>query len=339
MNVMQFRQAHEDSWRELERVCRTRRQAFRTAAQLDAYAKLYRQVSSHLSYAKTHFPTNELTEYLNSLVSIAHNRFYQSDKRGFSPVWRFITTGLPDLFRRMGGYIAISAAVSLAAMVYGYVVTLHSPLTAYQMVPAQIAGINTNHIGPHTWDHPVVASGIMVNNIIVSLYAFVGGITLGLFTLYILWKNGLMLGVLAALVQSSHKTTVFWSLILPHGVTELTAIFISGGAGLAFAHRLISPGPYRRSRSLVHALREAVSLMFGVAGMLLIAGTIEGFLTPSKLPLWVKFGTAIVTAVVWFLYYGFAGRRRRLAKRGSSVLLAAEHHSSSFLSPNRDASD
>ncbi len=318
MNVKQFRQAHENSWRELERACRTRRQSFKSAEQLDAYARLYRQVSSHLSYAKTHFPTNEVTEYLNSLVGIAHNRFYQADKTGFSAVWRFVATDLPALFRRMGGYIAVSAGVSLAAMLYGYIVTLHSPLAAYQMVPAQIAGVNTAHIGPHTWDDPVIASEIMVNNILVSLYAFVGGVTLGLFTLYILWKNGLMLGVLAALVQPSHKTAVFWSLILPHGVTELTAIFISGGAGLAFAHRIISPGQYGRSRSLVHALREAVSLMFGVAGMLLIAGTIEGFLTPSFLPLWVKYGTAILTAVLWFLYYGWAGRKNHRPDSGDS---------------------
>lgn len=320
MNVKQFRQAHETSWRELEQSCRTRRQSFESAAQLDAYARLYRNVSSHLSYAETHFPADEITEYLNSLVSIAHNRFYQADKVGISPVWRFIAKDLPALFRRMGGYIAVSAGVSLAAMLYGYLVTLHSPLAAYQMVPAQIAGVNVAHIGPHTWDHPVVASEIMVNNMLVSLYAFVGGITLGVFTLFILWKNGLMLGVLAALVQSSHKTAVFWSLILPHGVTELTAIFISGGAGLAFAHRVISPGPYGRSRSLVHSLRQTVALMFGVAGMLVIAGTIEGFLTPSFLPLWMKYGTAILTAVVWFLYYGFAGRKSRWPNsRGSRL--------------------
>lgn len=313
MYVKQFRQHHEESWRALERAGRDRHQSFTSAVELNDYARLYRKVASDLSYAQTHFPDHEITRYLNALVTVAHNRFYRSERGRFAAVGTFFASGLPTLVRAMRTYIIVSTLVSLAAVAYGYVVTLHAPLAAYQMLPAQIAGVNFTHLGPRTWNDPVVASGIMVNNIMVALYAFVGGITFGTFTLYILWKNGLMLGVLAALVQSSHQTTVFWSLILPHGVTELTAIFISGGAGLAFAHRLLDPGPYRRGRALVHALRQAVQLLFGVAAMLVIAGTIEGFLTPSALPIWLKYSTAACTALVWALYFGFAGRQTQNA--------------------------
>ena len=96
----------------------------------------------------------------------------------------------------------------------------------------------------------------MTHNMLVAVLAFVGGITLGLYTLYAMWQNGIIVGALAGLFTVDHRTAVFWSLIVPHGVTELTAIFIAGGGGLLFAHRLLTPAA---GRSRTSCLRDAPS--------------------------------------------------------------------------------
>ncbi len=140
---------------------------------------------------------------------------------------------------------------------------------------------------------------------------FLGGATLGLYTIYALWQNGMIIGVLAALFQMDHKAYIFWSLIVPHGVTELTAIFIGGAAGLIFANKLAYPGQASRLDALRLGLMDAVQLMIGVFCMLMIAGTIEGFITPSFLPAPIKYWIAILTLGFWIFYFTMAGRKER----------------------------
>lgn len=320
MNTIEFRRANEASWRTLESSLTGRRQRFGGGSELAQFAVLYRKVAADLSYAQTYFPGEEVTRYLNDLVATAHNRFYRQRDSRLSAVWRFYTGGFPALFRQLGVYIGLSTFVTLAAALFGYLTVLSAPLQAYQLLPASFLNqLDPTMTGPRAMNAPILSSVIMTHNILVTLQAFVLGITLGILTLYVLWQNGLIIGVLAALFQTHGNSSLFWSLIVPHGVTELMAIFIGGGAGLYFAHRILAPGSHRRMTSIIVGLRDAVQLMLGTVPMFIIAGTIEGFVTPSALPQGVKFGVAVVSALAWLWYFGWVGRHRTPVRAGQSA--------------------
>lgn len=320
MNLTEFERQHNSKWRKLESTVRSRRLKFKSREQLNEFADLYRSVASDLSYAQTRFPGQPIVHYLNTLVTLAHNRFYRSSEGGFRSIGTFYATGFPTLFRKSLAYILLSALLVMAGGVFGYYEVLNSPVQAYALLPPSfLSQFDPAHVGPHSVDAPFLSSYIMTHNIFVCLLSFVGGITFGLYTMYTLWQNGLIIGILAALMQNAGKSTVFWSLIVPHGVTELLAIFISGGAGLVFAHRLVFPGHWKRSTAIRLGLMDAVGLILGIVPMLMIAGTLEGFLTPSFLPTWSKFAVAVITGAWWTLYFGFFGRSKAQGSGSTSA--------------------
>jgi uncharacterized membrane protein SpoIIM required for sporulation len=160
------------------------------------------------------------------------------------------------------------------------------------------------------------ASMIMTNNIQVSILAFAGGTLLGLFTLYVLAQNGLMLGIVAGAAQSLGFATNLWGFVAAHGVIELSVIFIAGGAGLQLGWSVIRPGLLTRRAALLLAARRAAQLLLGCIPLLVVAGTIEGFISPSALPLAVKLAVSFTSGVLLYSYLLLAGRDRRRARYG-----------------------
>jgi uncharacterized membrane protein SpoIIM required for sporulation len=311
MDIVQFRKQRQEQWRKLERELQRRRQGFRSDAELNNFVALYKTAANDLAYAQTYFPGDALIPYLNALVAAAHNRLYRQTEGGFRAIWRFYRATFPRLFRSFGRYIALSALITLAGAVYGFLMVWSDPLQAYQLLPTTLAQqVDPLKAGPHDVIPPIDSGIIMTNNILVALMAFVGGLTAGLFTVYSLWKNGLVLGVLTAMFQSSGRSAMFWSLIVPHGATELLAIFIAGGAGLLFAHRLIAPGSMKRSAAVRQGAQNAALLMLGTVPMFVIAGIIEGFFTPTAVPISLKYLVAIGTGLLWTLYFGVLGRKQ-----------------------------
>ena len=154
-----------------------------------------------------------------------------------------------------------------------------------------------------------MATLIITNNIKVAIIAFGGCITLGYLTLQIIVENGLMLGGLGALFTNAGFGYDFWATIAPHGVIELTAIQIAGGAGLLIAAGVLYPGRLSRRDAIMVNAKRAGTLIVGVASMLVVAGTIEGFLSPQRWAPEVRIGIGTVTAVALLLYFGLAGRR------------------------------
>jgi len=156
---------------------------------------------------------------------------------------------------------------------------------------------------------PEMSSLIITNNIKVTMIVFAGGIaTLGTLTLYEIAFNGLMLGGMAALFAHKGFGLDFWATIAPHGVIELSAIQIAGAAGLQFTQAILAPGRLRRIDALRLAGRRAGVLMIGVAGLLVIAGTIEGFVSPQRTSEAFRLGFGATTAVLLFAYLALAGR-------------------------------
>jgi uncharacterized membrane protein SpoIIM required for sporulation len=165
---------------------------------------------------------------------------------------------------------------------------------------------------------PAMSAMIITNNIRVDAMAFAGGITAGILTLYIIGSNGLMLGTLGAVFAARGFGTDFWATIAPHGVIELFAIQIAGAAGLILGAGIVRPGRARRIDALTANAARALTLMLGVAGLLVIAGTIEGFVSPQRLSTDVRFSIGALTAVALTAYLAFAGRKRDVTEDRAS---------------------
>jgi uncharacterized membrane protein SpoIIM required for sporulation len=163
---------------------------------------------------------------------------------------------------------------------------------------------------------PIASSGIMTNNIMVSIFAFSAGVLGGVLTLFVLFYNGLLLGTIAAAVEQRNVALGFWAFVAPHGVIELPAIFIAGGAGLLLGYAVINPGDLPRRVALRQAGGEAIKLVMGVAAMLVVAGVIEGFFSPALLPEALKFSLAALLALGLVAYLALAGRETRPPAHG-----------------------
>jgi uncharacterized membrane protein SpoIIM required for sporulation len=280
--------------------------------------KLYRRVTSDLSYVKSNTSNQDIILYLNDLAGRAHGLLYADAPRNLGrSIVTFLLRGFPILFRAHGRMIAISSAIFLLSAFFAAGMVAHNPKSFNKLVPAMLRGADDSgaddKLGPDE-DKGIAtpasfSSGIMTNNIFVSIRAFAGGVTFGVWTVRELVENGKMLGALGMRFSRKPKVALrFWSLILPHGIIELLAIAIAGGAGLILGWSLISPGNLTRWDSLRLASRQAAPLMGGVIGMLVVAGMIEGFITPSPLDAWTKLAFAGVTAIGCVLYFGLAGR-------------------------------
>ena len=312
MNAHELRRRYEPVWNDLERQLSLvrRKGRHRKDADLHAFAQLYRETAGHLSAARTYFPEDDTTLYLNGLVGRAHLLIYGRQQGSWQAVGAFLDRGFPSVLRETRTFFQIAWLVTLLSAGLGFVVVWTTPESLYWIFPSSFVQLfNPARTGPHAVVAPVMSTLIMTHNIEVAIAAFLGAFTLGVFTLYTLYQNGLILGALAALFLHAGRSLMFWSLILPHGCIELTAINIAGAAGLMTGYRFLAPGRLGRWRSLQQAAALAAQLLAGVAVMLVVAGTIEGFLTPSNAPIWFKYGFACLT-VIGLVYYFSRGRRR-----------------------------
>ena len=289
------------AWKALESVLNTRAGSLHD---IEARTSLYRTVSGHLNYAQTHYPQSTLCSYLGQLVSDAHATIYaHTQKRS---VWRYLSSSLPAAVRKNSPYILTSTALFLLAVLVSFAVTVFRPSYASAFLPAEYAGITPESIqasdGGGEWSGAIMSNFIMVNNIRVSVLALGLGLTFGIGTAYVLIFNGLMLGGLAGLYFLAGRSLLFWSLILPHGVLELTAICMAGGAGLRIGYSLIRPDPYRRRDALIVSARGALNSMVLVVILLVIAAFIEAFVTPSDISETGKLIFAGLTALPLIFY-------------------------------------
>lgn len=182
---------------------------------------------------------------------------------------------------------------------------MNDPLHIYSILPAEISqGVDPDKLGKGTnaLDSSLMSAEIMTNNIKVAIFAFAGGITFGLVTVYLMVYNGIIIGALAALFWHHGKSYDFWAYIVPHGMIELTAIFIAGGAGLLMGYKLFVPGQYTRGYQLKQHAKRSVQLLLGTIPLFVIAGTIEGFITPAKISLEAKYFVAVLTVAGLILY-------------------------------------
>ncbi|HXO17355.1 MAG TPA: stage II sporulation protein M, partial [Candidatus Dormibacteraeota bacterium] len=256
-----------------------------------------------------------LLEYLNRSVARAHAQVYaRAPESGMARIADFYTRAFPQEFRRSLPYFAICTAITVACAVVAYVLVRSHPADAYALLPKFLVpddirkSLHDSNFAVDAVSAPAM-SALIINNIKVAVIAFAGSITLGALTIYIIAFNGLMLGGLGALFANAGFGADFWATIAPHGIIELTAIQIAGAAGLLIAAAIVYPGRLRRRDLIAANARRAGTLILGVASMLVVAGTIEAFVSPRRLPESVRIAVGLITAVVLILYFTGAGRR------------------------------
>jgi len=221
--------------------------------------------------------------------------------------------------RRSWAPIGFCTALTIVAAAIAYGSVWNDPGNAHALLPELslppiTRALHDSNFGFDRAYSPAEASQIITNNIRVAAIAFAGGMTAGVLTLWIILTNGLMVGALGALYTKAGFGPDFWATIAPHGVLGLSAIQIAGGAGLLLAAGYVRPGRARRIDALTAAARRAATLVLGVAMLLCIAGTIEGFISPQRLPIPVRGLFGAVTAVALAAYLLGAGRDVRAAR-------------------------
>lgn len=273
------------------------------------FGLLYRQAAADLSAARADGNARNLEQYLNRLVSRAHNFVYSGRKLGFRSLWDFFAHGYPRLLRRLAPFLALSIGIFIVSALFGMLVTLVRPEFQHLFIsPPMMQKIEHGHM----WTDrvlsakPQASSGIMTNNITVCFITFASGMLAGVGTLWFLFTNGLMLGVIATVCAQHHMALSLWSFIAAHGALELPAIFFSGAAGLRLGAGILFPGMLRRRDSIALAGSEAAQLIAGTIPMLIVAGTLEAFLSPTAAPLFTKFavGAVLFTALTFWLTEG-----------------------------------
>jgi uncharacterized membrane protein SpoIIM required for sporulation len=293
-----------------------------THSELQELGLLYRQTAADLSAVREDPTAQYYARTLNFLLTRAHNTIYSGQKSSPFSIFHFYAYTYPQIFRQHLPLIIAATLLFVAGAVVGLVLTLTRPQFMHDVLgPQMMASIERHEM----WTQSVVtvkpkaSSRIMTNNMTVSFFAFAFGITAGLGTLWMMVFNGVMLGVVGAACWLYGMSTSLWSFVAPHGVLELPAIFIAGGAGFRIAQGLLFPGLLSRRDSLAQAGAEAVRLVVGTIPILIIAGTIEGFISPSAMAPKLKFTLAAAIAVIFFCYLFLPTRRPK------QTVLSKEH--------------
>lgn len=329
MDLNKFITENRDQWRKFDRMLgATERSGLSSLghAQLKEFGLLYRKVSSDLVHVRSATSNAELTEYLNNLVSRGYARVYSGRKLRLRAIYDFFARGFPREFRAHLTYFILSAAVFLGGTAFGFLaVTFDRESRYYLMVYEHMYSDPSEHargaleaeegggrVGS-AGEASALSSFLFTNNIRVGLLAFASGITLGIGTALVLLFNGAILGAVAAGYHESGTALFFYSWVLPHGVMELTAVTITGAAGLLLGRAVLWPGEFTTIDSLRIRGRSALMLMLGTIPIFILAGLIEGSVSqinPPTIPYWFKLAVAAATGVVLVLYLGFAGRGR-----------------------------
>lgn len=255
-------------------------------------ALLYRQVASDLSVLRQDPTSRTYAQYVNQLLARAHHIIYSGRKTNLRTLFLFLRDEYPAIFQRQIGYIAASLLVSVAFGLLGAALTTTRPEFMRHFVGPEMIATMERH---EMWTKsvvsvaPMASSWIMTNNLSVSFITFAGGIVFGLGTFLALFQNGIMLGVIGAACHHYSMSLALWSFVAAHGALELPSIIIAGGAGFRLGHAMLFPGALRWRESVARGGIEATRLVSGVIPLLIIAGSLEGFFSPSQAPVWLKF--------------------------------------------------
>ncbi|MEO5853364.1 MAG: stage II sporulation protein M [Nocardioides sp.] len=308
MDLDAYVHAHVREWQRLEELTQRRRL---TGDESDEFVERYQQVATHLSVVRTSAPDAALVAYLSSVLAKARTRSAGVRTTSWRGVVGFFTEQFPAALYRLRwwwlGTLAGNVLVT-AVMVWWLLgnpvveQSLLSPAEVDQLVNQDFEGYYSEYAASH------FALQVWVNNAWVSALCLALGI-LGLPVVYLLFTNVSNLAIIGSIMIRNDHGGHFFGLILPHGLLELTAVFVAGGVGLRLFWSWIEPGALTRSQSIAHEGRTAGTVALGLVAVLAVSGVIEGFVTPSGLPTWARVGIGVVAELVFLAYVFVLGRQ------------------------------
>jgi uncharacterized membrane protein SpoIIM required for sporulation len=300
--------ARSHEWLRLHDLSRRRTM---TGAEADEFLDLYQRTSTHLSVVRSASPDPSVVTYLSGVLARARLTTVGAGTTIPEVLLGFVTRTFPAaLYRLRWWWIGMAVGTLLVALGAGVWTMYHPEVYASVLTPAQIdAYVNSDFANYYSeYAHHEFATLVWVNNAWVSAQAIAFGVA-GLPTLWVMYDNAINLGVSGALMISHGRASLFFGMILPHGLLELTAVFIAGGVGLRLFMSWISPGARTRLQSFAHEGRTAMAVVLGLVGVLLVSGFIEGFVTPSALPTWARIAIGVVVEALFLAYVFRVGGR------------------------------
>ncbi|GGY16533.1 stage II sporulation protein M [Streptomyces anandii] len=330
MDLDVFVSAHRAEWDRLDALLRRRRRL--TGAEADELVSLYQRTATHLSLIQSSAPDPQLTGRLSQLVARARSTVTGTRRASWRDVTRFLLEGFPAaVYRARHWWVPTALVSTVVAVLLGWWIGTHPEVQATIAAPGELRQLTRPGGEYETYysSHPAAAFAAQVwtNNAQAAAMCLVLGVFLGLPVLWILFQNMLNLGVGIGLMSSAGRLDTFLGLVLPHGLLELTAVFVAAGTGLRLGWTLIDPGPRTRRTALAEEGRSAVGMAIGLALVLFVSGAIEGFVTPSGLPTWARIGIGIAAELSFLAYvYVLGGRAARAGETGD---LAATERSAS----------
>lgn len=285
---------------------------------LERFAGLYRLTAADLARARTYGAGAPLVFTLERWVGAGHNLLYRTEGRSWRGLVEWLRFGFPRLVRARRGYVALAALfLFVPAMATSVAVEIDPPLARDLLSQEMIARAETaperareggRYVEVPDVFMPVMSSTIIANNVQVTFAVFAGGILAGIGTALLLVFNGVHLGAVVGLFRSEGAAALLWEFVAPHGVIELTAISVAGAAGLILGSAIVAPGRLTRVTALSLRAREAVSLLAGTTLLLVLAGLVEGFVSPAPVPAALKLLVGLVVALAVLAYLLLGGR-------------------------------
>ena len=299
--------AHHADWSRLEQLLKRHRLS---GPEADELVERYQQVATHLSVLRSAAPDPTLVAHLSSLLARARNRSVGTRVSTWRGVVRFLVARFPAaLYRLRRWWLATMVAnIAVTAVMMWWLLdhpnveqSLLSPSEVDQLVNNDFEGYYSQYAASH------FAAQVWVNNAWVSALCLGLGI-LGLPLVKVLFDNVSNLAVIGSIMTRHDRGELFWGLILPHGLLELTAVFVAGGVGFRLFWSWVEPGDVSRSQALSREGRTAGTVALGLVLVLLVSGAIEAFVTPSGLPTWARVGVGVVAEAGFFAYVFVLGR-------------------------------
>ena len=310
VDLAAYAAAHEAEWQRLDALVKRRRHL--SGAEIDELVSLYQQTTTHLSAVRSAGTDPILVASLSSRVARARAAVTGATTPGWSVIGRFALVSFPAMAYRARWWWLGTAAGSLGlAAIIAWWVARSAAVQAALLPPAQVANLVNHQFRGYYSQYAAssFAAEVWTHNVWVAAESLIFGILLGLPTLWLLFSNAANVGVSAGLMFAHGRGVLFFALILPHGMLELTAVFLAAATGLRLGWTVIDPGPRPRGRALAEEGRASVTIALGLIVVLLVSGMIEAFVTPSSLPAWARILIGVTAEAAFLSYVIVAGRR------------------------------
>lgn len=320
MDLDVFVNAHRNEWDRLDHLLHRGRKL--TGAEADELVDLYQRTATHLSLIQSGAPDPLLIARLTQLVARARATVTGTRRASWQDAARFLTAGFPAaVYRSRHWWVPTAVLSTLLAALIGWWIAAHPEVQSAIAAPEDLRRMTSPGGEYETYysSHPAAsfAAQVWTNNAQAAAMCLVLGAFLCVPVIWVLFLNVLNLGIGIGLMSSAGRLDTFLGLILPHGLLELTAVFVAAGTGLRLGWTVIDPGPRTRRTALAQQGRAAIGMAIGLALILFVSGVIEGFVTPSGLPTWARIAIGIAAELSFLAYvYILGGRAARAGDTG-----------------------